>query len=210
MSILEYNGSGIVVMTGKNCVAIASDLRFGVQQQTIAADMRKIFRLHPKLYVGLSGLATDMQTVIARLQYRTKMYELREERVMKPHVFGNLLAGMLYEKRFGPYFVEPIVCGLEDDEKTGEKDKPYICAMDLIGAPVTTPDFLVTGTASEQLYGVCEAMYKADMNEDELFETISQCLLAAVDRDCLSGWGAEVHIITSTHVTTRQLKSRKD
>ena len=30
---------------------------------------------------------------------------------------------------------------------------------------------------------------------DDLFETISQALLNAVDRDALSGWGAVVHIL---------------
>lgn len=77
-------------------------------------------------------------------------------------------------------------------------------------APVSTSDFLVGGTTSEQLYGVCETMYKPNMKPDQLFETISQCLLAAVDRDCLSGWGAIVHIITPEGVTSRQLKSRQD
>ena len=52
-------------MAGKDCVAIASDLRFGVQNQTQACDMKKIFKIHDHLYVGLSGLATDMQTLCA-------------------------------------------------------------------------------------------------------------------------------------------------
>jgi len=30
---------------------------------------------------------------------------------------------------------------------------------------------------------------------DELFETISQALMNAVDRDAVSGWGAVVHIM---------------
>lgn len=101
MSIMEYNGNGMLVMTGDKCVAIASDLRFGVQQQTIASDMEKVFRMHEKLYVGLSGLVTDMITVKQRLEYRCKMYELREDRKIKPSVFSNMLANMLYEKRFG-------------------------------------------------------------------------------------------------------------
>lgn len=79
-----------------------------------------------------------------------------------------------------------------------------------VGAPVSTKDFLVGGTSSEQLYGVCESMYRPNMSPDDLFQTISQCLLAAVDRDCLAGWGAIVHIITPEGVTTRQLKSRVD
>jgi 20S proteasome subunit beta 3 len=50
-------------MTGKECVAIACDLRFGVQNQTNATDMTKVFRIHDQLYCGLAGLATDMMTL---------------------------------------------------------------------------------------------------------------------------------------------------
>ena len=32
-SIDTYNGSALVAMVGKNCVAIASDRRFGIQAQ---------------------------------------------------------------------------------------------------------------------------------------------------------------------------------
>jgi 20S proteasome subunit beta 3 len=43
MSILQYNGGAIVAMAGKNCVAIASDTRLGInQQQTIACDFQKV------------------------------------------------------------------------------------------------------------------------------------------------------------------------
>lgn len=208
MSIMEYNGSGIIAMTGKNCVAIASDMRFGVQQQTLADNLHKIFPMHSKCYVGMTGLVTDMQTLESKFNFRLKLYELREERKIKCSTFANLVSTILYESRFGPWFIEPVVCGLED--RDGKKDVPYLSAMDLIGAPVTADDFVVAGTCTEQLYGVCESMYKKDMEPEDLFETISQCLLAAVDRDCLAGWGAIVHIITPEGTTSRQLKSRKD
>jgi 20S proteasome subunit beta 3 len=45
---------------------------------------------------------------------------------------------------------------------------------------------------------------------DQLFETISQSLLNAVDRDALSGWGAHVYIITKDGVTKKLLKGRQD
>jgi len=208
MSITEYNGSGVVAMTGKKCVAIASDTRFGIQQQTVADDFQRIYQMTDKCFVGMPGLITDVLTLKNKLNFRVKLYELREERKMKPSVFGNMVSNVLYEHRFGPYFVEPIVAGLED--KKDEKDVPFICAMDLIGAPVFTDDFVVGGTSSEELYGMCESMYKKNMEPDQLFETVSQCLLAAVDRDCLAGWGATVHIITPDKVVTKSLKSRKD
>ena len=60
--------------------------------------------------------------------------------------------------RFGPYFVEPIVAGL--DKKTAQ---PYIATMDLIGCPMETKDFVVGGTCTEQLYGMCESLWRPDM-----------------------------------------------
>ncbi|KAJ0667836.1 putative proteasome endopeptidase complex [Helianthus annuus] len=71
-------------------------------------------------------------------------------------------------------------------------------------------DFVVAGTASESLYGACESMFKPDMDHEELFETISQALISSVDRDCLSGWGGHVYIVTPTEVTERILKGRMD
>jgi 20S proteasome subunit beta 3 len=50
-------------MAGDHCVAIASDRRFGIQAQTVATDLQKVFRVHDRLWLGLPGLATDMQTL---------------------------------------------------------------------------------------------------------------------------------------------------
>lgn len=131
--IFEYNGSAVVAMVGKNCFAIASDRRLGVNLQTIATDFQRIYKIHDKLYIGLSGLATDAQTLwvylsawrfhslirqrcgglsafffsllfgagrYQRLVFRHKLYQLREERDMKPQTFASLVSALLYEKRF--------------------------------------------------------------------------------------------------------------
>lgn len=82
--------------------------------------------------------------------------------------------------------------------------------MDLIGAPVFVDDFVVSGTCTSNLHGMCESLFKPDMEKEELFEVLSQCLLNAVDRDAISGWGAIVHIITPEGVSTRKLKCRQD
>ncbi|CAL5384879.1 unnamed protein product [Camellia sinensis] len=234
MSIFEYNGSALVAMVGKNCFAIASDRRLGVQLQTIATDFQRIYKIHDKLFIGLAGLATDSQTMYQRLVFRHKLYQLREERDMKPQTFASLVSALLYEKRFGPYFCQPVIAGLGDD------DKPFICTMDSIGAKELAKDFVVAGTASESLYGACEAMFKPDMvvaedgsqwsemvagspkvltggvagrsgqrlEAEELFETISQALLSSVDRDCLSGWGG--HVYVHTNRSNRENSEGKD
>ncbi|XP_053983783.1 proteasome subunit beta type-3 isoform X1 [Hylaeus anthracinus] len=205
MSILAYNGGAVIAMKGKNCVAIAADRRFGIQTQTISCDYQKIFEMGSHLYLSLPGLATDTQTVMERLRFRLNLYELKENRKIHPKTFASMVSNLLYERRFGPYFVEPIVAGL--DPVTYE---PFICNMDLIGCISLPGDFVVGGTCSEQLYGMCESLYEPDLEPDDLFETISQALINACDRDAISGWGAIVHIIEKDKVTTRTVKTRMD
>ena len=82
--------------------------------------------------------------------------------------------------------------------------------MDLIGATTVEKSFCVDGTCSDQLFGACESFWRPDLEPEELVETISQALMAAVDRDCLSGWGGTVHVITPTEVFTKTIKGRMD
>lgn len=179
-----------MAMKGKNCVAIAADRRFGIQAQMVTTDFQKIFPMGDRLYIGLAGLATDVQTVAQRLKFRLNLYELKEGRQIKPYTLMSMVANLLYEKRFGPYYTEPVIAGL--DPKTF---KPFICSLDLIGCPMVTDDFVVSGTCAEQMYGMCESLWEPNMDPEHLFETISQAMLNAVDRDAVSGMGVIVQTI---------------
>ncbi len=172
---------------------------------TIAANFPKTYQITDRAFVGLVGLATDQQTVFEVLRFKANMYKLREGRTIGAKTLACLTSSTLYERRFGPYYVEPIVCGLDGPDNT-----PFIAAYDLIGAGVFADDFVVGGTCSESLYGMCEALWKPNLEADDLFEVISQALLSAVNRDALSGWGAQVTIIQAGKVTVKTLKARQD
>lgn len=60
---MEYNGGAVVAMLGKNCVAIASDKRLGQQFLTVSTEFPKLFAITDRLYIGMAGLATDVQTL---------------------------------------------------------------------------------------------------------------------------------------------------
>lgn len=66
------------------------------------------------------------------------------------------------------------------------------------------------GNGEEQALGACEALWEPDLEPDALFETLSQCLMAAMERDAGSGWGAFVYIIEKDKVTVSDLKTRMD
>lgn len=139
MSIDEYNGSALVAMVGKECVAIGCDLRLGVQLQTLATDYKKVFKIHDQLYLGLSGLGTDALTLANLFRFRHNLYKLREERNIRASTFAEYVSSVLYEKRFGPYYVQPVIAGLDPD------GSPKIATMDSIGALEHAKDFVVAG-----------------------------------------------------------------
>ncbi|KAL7275480.1 proteasome core particle subunit beta 3 [Rhizina undulata] len=196
----SINGGAVVAMVGKDCVAIACDLRLGAQALTVSNNFPKIFN-YGDAFLGLTGLATDVTTVAELFRFKVNMYRLREERDIEPETMANLVSSSLYEKRFGPYFVSPVIAGI--NRRT---EKPFICGFDSIGCIDFAKDFIVSGTASDQLFGTCESLWEPDLEPEDLFETISQALLNAVDRDALSGWGAHVYVITKDKIIKRLLK----
>ena len=54
--------------------------------------------------------------------------------------------------------MEPVIAGL--DPKTNE---PFIASLDLIGCPMVTEDFVVSGTCTEQMYGMAESLWEPNM-----------------------------------------------
>ena len=144
-------------MVGKDCVAIACDLRLGMQALTVSNNFPKIFQ-YGDVFLGLTGLATDVSTVSDLFRYKVNMYRLREERNISPQTMANLVSSSLYERRFGPYFVSPVIAGI--NQTTG---KPFICGFDSIGCIDFAKDFIVSGTASDQLFGTCEGLWEPDL-----------------------------------------------
>jgi len=205
MDVTSLNGGTLLAMRGKECVTIASDLRLGSRMLTVQTDKTKAYKMGDLLYVGLAGLATDCQTIVQRLTFRKNLYELRENRTIKPKTLTKMLSNMLYEKRFGPYFCDPIIAGL--DPVTYES---YVSGQDLIGCICEPEDFVTIGTGQNSVLGMCENFWEKNMDADTLFEATAQALLGALERDAASGWGAIVYLITKEGVTAKTLKARLD
>ena len=142
------------------------------------------------------------------MKFKMNMFTLKEGREMKASTFSKLVSTSLYEKRFGPWMVAPVIAGL--DKISDTEYKPVIATYDSIGYRQHSGQFEVAGTGSELMYGCCETFYREGLEPEELFDVISNSLMSALDRDSLSGWGAYVYILTPEGVTVRALKTRQD
>ncbi|KAH8291562.1 hypothetical protein KR018_000406, partial [Drosophila ironensis] len=195
----------VVAMTGRNCVAIASDHMFGDDESVLSVNCPKVFRISPLMYMGIVGLHSDAQMVHDRLMFRKRLYEGNVRRPVSPTTFAGITSNLLYEHRFGPYLAEPVLAAL--DPRTLQ---PYICSMDVIGARNVTNDFVVAGSCTSQLFGMCETLWRPNLDPPMLFEVISQSLMSSFGRDIMSGCGATVFVIEKDKVRERVLQTRMD
>ena len=73
--------------------------------------------------------------------------------------------------RFGPFFAEPVIVALNDDGTTmlcgtflSSSIQIYeILGMDCLGAAESPKDYVVAGTAANEMHGLAEAYWRPDM-----------------------------------------------
>lgn len=195
---------------------------------------RQVFAPSPQLMVAFTGLEGDVQSLTQELSRQVSsklgrglgfMNENRRQRtVISPRAMASLTSHVLYNRKQAPYYVEPLVVGLTEIakrkqiEEGSEKEKvtpnklyqPFLCSMDCIGAKSVSKAFVCAGAASTSIFGTAEALWKPDLSRDELVQVCGNAFLSALERDCLSGYGAVLYLITPDGITEFDLVSRND
>jgi 20S proteasome subunit beta 3 len=92
------------------------------------------------------------------------MFTIKEFRIIEPSTFAHLVSSTFYSRRFGPYFSEPVIAGLERTSSGGFK--PYIAGTNLISCLNFAGDFIVAGIASDKLFGVAEGLWEPDLGPE--------------------------------------------
>jgi 20S proteasome subunit beta 3 len=208
-----YNGGSIMGMAGKECVALVVDKRYASGSQMVVTAPRRVLTLHSNLLVGLVGLDGDVQTVAQELMTHVGSFANRgywtqlSSRRISPRAMASLTSHILYSSR--SYYCEPLLVGLSD--LSSENPKPFLCSMDMLGAKMFSSSYACVGAASKSLYGMAEAMWKPDMEPEELVRVCGRAFLSALERDCLSGYGAIIYLITPKDgIIEYDLASRTD
>ena len=180
----SLHGGTFIAFAGEKCVVLASDSRFSSPSSgplLIGQFPRAIYRVG-KTLIGGYGLDSDTAALLDSI--RMKLAAFREEDV-EPVTVATVVSDLLYDHR---YICSPIVAGLS------RGNEPFLCSMDGLGAQTVSSDFCVTGTASDGLYAICEALYQPNLSAHQLVTLTERCLKEALQRDVMSG--CKVHILT--------------
>lgn len=230
------NGGSVLAMAGRDCVAVAVDKRFGSGPALVQVVPRPpLLVASPNLVVAWTGMQGDIQSLqqdlsaqLARTFGRGLGFwkglstdggngrSTSERRFISPKALASLTSHILYQRKRMPYYVEPLVVGLEkllppQTDKEGQpRFRPFLCSLDMIGARSQTDSFVCAGVATQSLYGTAEALWRPDVPPDELVRLCGQAFLTALERDCLSGYGALVYLITRDGIVEYDLDTRND
>lgn len=202
--VTTHYGGSLLAICGKDSVILIGDKRMGQGPITTTTNRTSIFKINNKAFIGLSGFLPDSQEVIERIKTYVGLFEVNEGKEISVIELMNLLSYILYAERTKNYFyVQPIVVGID------ENNKPRAFSMDCLGS-TTEYHYVSTGTAENNLTGLAETLYAENMDDTQLFTCGMQAFLNAVDRDALSGWGAECFIIKDGEITKRTVEGRND
>src|ERR1051326_3553684 len=187
---------GLVCADG---VVMGADMRATMGHLIAHKETQKLFRIDEHMAMTIAGGVGDAQVLVRWLQSEVDLYRLKRGAPMSIKAASTLMANILNQRKFAPFYVQLLVGGVDPDG-------PSIYSLDAAGGSI--PDkFVTTGSGSVFVYGVLEDHYKDGLSIDEGLDLAVRGITAAMKRDSASGDGMNVCSITRKdgfHLLTRE------
>ncbi|MCD6448166.1 MAG: archaeal proteasome endopeptidase complex subunit beta [Thermoplasmata archaeon] len=166
---------------------------------------KKIFKIDEHMLLTTAGLVGDAQLLARFLRVEAELYKLEREETMPVKGAATLMANILNQRKFYPYYVQLIIAGVDN---TG----PHIFSLDAAGGAIEDI-YTTTGSGSPYVFGVLEDHYRKDMTEEEAIDLAIRAMTAAMKRDAASGDGMDVVVITKKgyrELSDEEIEERKE
>ena len=179
---------GIVCRDG---VVMGADMRATMGHLISHKETQKLFRISDHMGFTIAGLVGDAQVLARWLQAEVELYEVKRGTPMSIKAASTLLANIMNQRKFAPFYVQLLVGGVDNDGN-------HMYSLDSAGGSI--PDkFVTTGSGSVFVYGVLEDHFKDGMTIEEGLDLAIRGISAAMKRDSASGDGMNVASITREH-----------
>lgn len=176
-------GTTTVGLVSKNGVVLASDRRATMGYLIASKDIDKIYPIAENIAMTIAGGVGDAQTLVRWMQAEIKLYQMRQGKKMSVEAASTLLANILAQYKYYPFFVQLLVGGYDG--------KARLFSVDMLGG-VTEEKVASTGSGSPVAYGVLEEYYKEDMKVQDNVRIAAKAVAAAIRRDAASGENVDV------------------
>ncbi len=180
-------GTTTVGLICKDGVVLASDRRATMGYLIASKDIDKIYPVSDRIAMTIAGGVGDAQTLIRWMTAELKLYELKHEKPATVEAAATLLANILSQYKFFPFFVQLLIGGIDE--------RPRLFSVDMLGG-ITEEKYTSTGSGSPIAYGVLEELFIADRDISVNLPVAAKAVSAAMKRDAASGERVDLCVVT--------------
>lgn len=182
-------GTTTVGLVCSDGIIMASDKRASMGYFIASKDVQKVFQIDDKLSMTVAGSVADAQTLIRIMKAEAKLYKLKYGKAMTVKGAATLLANLMYQYKYFPFYVQLLIGGTVDE--------PMVFSIDPLGG-MTEEKYCSTGSGSPVAYGVLEEMYVKEGTVKDNLKVAVKAVSAAMKRDCATGEAVDLIAITKT------------
>jgi len=205
MEMENKKGTTTLGLVFKDGIVAAAEHRATMGTLIAHKVAKKIFKIDEHMLLTTAGLVGDAQLLARFLRVEAELYKLEREGPMPVKGAATLMANILNQRKFYPYYVQLIIAGVDN---TG----PHIFSLDAAGGAIEDI-YTTTGSGSPYVFGVLEDNYRKDMTEEEAIDLAIRAMTAAMKRDAASGDGMDVVVITKKgyrELSDEEIEERKE
>lgn len=205
MEMENKKGTTTLGLVFKDGIVAAAEHRATMGTLIAHKVAKKIFKIDEHMLLTTAGLVGDAQLLARFLRVEAELYKLEREGPMPVKGAATLMANILNQRKFYPYYVQLIIAGVDN---TG----PHIFSLDAAGGAIEDI-YTTTGSGSPYVFGVLEDHYRKDMTEEEAIDLAIRAMTAAMKRDAASGDGMDVVVITKKgyrELSDEEIEERKE
>jgi len=183
---LRKTGTTTIGIIAKDAVILAAERKSTMGYLVASRNAEKIAQVDDKIGMTIAGLVGDAQALEKIIRAELKLYRLQEDKVATVKAAANLMATIMYSRRFYPYLVQIIVGGYDTE--------PRLYSFDPSGSIQDEKEYFSTGSGSPVAFGVLEDKFRPGMPAEEAKKLAAKAIRAAVQRDIASG-GSGIDIV---------------
>ena len=172
-------GTSIMAIKYKDGLILGADSRTSMGSFVANRVADKLTPVHDNIYCCRSGSAADTQTISEYVRYYLDHYSVNFDREPTAKVAAALFRKLIYENK-NMLSAGIIVAGY--DKKTG--GEVYSVTT---GGSVHKQDYVIAGSGSTYIYGLCNTHWKPDMTKEEAIDFVKMSLTQAIRLDGSSG-----------------------
>jgi proteasome beta subunit len=190
-------GTTTVAIVARDCVVLAADKRATAGSFIAGKKVDKVLAVDDKMALTTAGSVSDIQLIVKLIKAELVLRKLRSGRENSVKEGANLTAGIVYNniRKFTmiPGVVHFLFAGYDS-----EGSHLYDIYPD--GSISDVDDFVCSGSGGTFAFGVFDAQYKKDMNQEQAIELAIKGINSALQRDSASGDGIDVVVINKDGV----------